>query len=137
MLFYGPLAAKKFARTMGWYATTIAYLALLGPYENHCCLRVGDIQYHCAPHKGCVIANHRLAEKVMPATRSVVVSGPLHLTAWEVGRPFEAFRSLLWRWGLLPLDDSAMNCVTATCSLLGRPTLARTPRGLYKKLIGG
>jgi len=137
VLFYGPLAAARIYRTFGWYVSTLAFLAILGPNENHCCLRLGDIQYHCAPKRGCFIINHRLAQRVMPATRMVSVEPPVHVTWWEDGRKFDGFRTLLWRWGLLRLDDSAMNCVTATCGLLGLPNLARTPRGLYKALTSG
>lgn len=133
VLFYEKIPLAERFKTFGLLPTFLMWLAKPGRAERHCCLRVGDVQYHCVVTKGCFIINHKIAEKIMPCKWRVEVV-PRHLGTWHVGQKFEMFRSVLWRWHLLPLQDSAMNCLTATCGMLGFPNLARTTHGLHLAL---
>lgn len=133
VLFYGSVPTLDAFRTFGFYPTLIVSLGFNGNMERHCCVRIGEVQYHCVPVKGCFIISHKIAEQVMPCKWRVEVV-PRQIATWHVGQKFELFRSLLWRWHLLPLQDSAMNCITATCGMLGFPNLARTTRGLRRVL---
>ncbi len=129
VLFYPKLPSAETFATFGFWPTLVVTLGSLGTMERHCCLRVGGLQYHCVPVKGCFVISNSIAERIMPCRWRVEVV-PRHLATWYTGQKFELFRSLLWRWHLLPLQDSAMNCLTATCGMLGFPNLARTTHGL-------
>jgi hypothetical protein len=134
VLFYGPYAMDRAYRTATWWIYAIGKMTLMRRF-THCCLRVGPRQYHCTPG-GSSVCWHRAAERVMPCYAKITIKERPSYLLWPRTPPkFDLFRSLLWRWHLLPLQDSATNCVTMTCRLLGLPNIARTPSTLYDRLL--
>ncbi len=136
MLFYNPFAMVRAYRTATWWATTIGKLTQMRRY-THCCVRIGVYQYHCIPDHGAVVTLNRMTERIMPHAAKIIWDGN-HNTMrdrFDGDAKFQLTRSLLWRWHLLPLGDSAMNCVTMTCRMLGLPNIARTPSQLYERLL--
>ncbi len=134
VLFYKPLAATRSNRSFGYWVTVIGAFTMMRRFQ-HVCLRVGRYQYHCSPHRNVYSVLHVAAEQVMPHTAKILWPHRLVADAWDDTLKFQMIRSLLWRWHLLPIQDSAMNCVTMTCRLIGLPNIARTPSHLYERLL--
>lgn len=140
VLFFGPFAVVKAYRTPRWWATTFVKLTMMRGYVrgySHCCVRIGVYQFHCIPKHGAVVTLNSMTERVMPHSAKINWDGnPDEMRErFDGDAKFQFARSFLWQWNLLPLKDSAMNCVTMTCRMLGLPNIARTPSQLYERLL--
>ena len=129
-----------FARPDTWcylpWWKRIPYELLGDRTEFHCAVLHDGIQYHCVPLRGCIRVRGEVWEKArMPApVRRCTVE--IHRTGiWEENRPFDYWKTVLWRLHLLHADTDVMNCVTATCWLLDIAVPARTPKALMDLLM--